>query len=81
MVIISHDRHFLNSFCTNMADLVYGELRMFPVNYDEYMTAANQSREQLSSENAKKKVKIAELQQFVSRFSVNALKEKQTTSR
>lgn len=35
MVIISHDRHFLNSFCTNMADLVYGELRMFPVNYDE----------------------------------------------
>jgi hypothetical protein len=45
------------------------------------MTAANQSREQLSNENAKKKVKIAELQQFVSRFSVNALKEKQTTSR
>ncbi|MEH6458260.1 MAG: ABC-F family ATPase, partial [Cocleimonas sp.] len=81
MVIISHDRHFLNSVCTNMADLDYGELRMFPGNYDEYMTAATQSREQLQNENAKKKVKIAELQQFVSRFSANASKAKQATSR
>ena len=81
MVIISHDRHFLNSVCTNMADLDFGEIRMFPGNYDEYMTAATQAREQLQNENAKKKVKIAELQQFVSRFSANASKAKQATSR
>lgn len=81
MVIISHDRHFLNSVCTNMADLDYGELRMFPGNYDEYMTAATQAREQLQNENSKKKAKIAELQQFVSRFSANASKAKQATSR
>ncbi len=81
MVIISHDRHFLNSVCTNMADLDYGELRMFPGNYDEYMTAATQARDRLQSENAKKKVKIAELQAFVSRFSANASKARQATSR
>lgn len=81
MVIISHDRHFLNSVCDHMADLDYGEIRMFPGNYDEYMTAATQSREQLQSENAKKKAKIAELQAFVSRFSANASKAKQATSR
>jgi len=55
MIIISHDRHFLNSVCTHMADLDYGELRLFPGNYDEYMTAATQSREQLLADNAKKK--------------------------
>ena len=81
MVIISHDRHFLNSVCTHMADLDYGELRVFPGNYDEYMTAATQAREQQMNENAKKKVKIAELQAFVSRFSANASKARQATSR
>lgn len=81
MVIISHDRHFLNSVCTHMADLDYGELRLFPGNYDEYMTAATQARERLLNENAKKKAQIAELQQFVSRFSANASKAKQATSR
>ena len=81
MIIISHDRHFLNSVCTHMADLDYGALRLFPGNYDEYMTAATQSREQLYAENAKKKVQIAELKQFVSRFSANASKAKQATSR
>ena len=81
MVIISHDRHFLNSVCTNMADLDYGELRMFPGNYDEYMLAATQARERLLSDNAKKKAQIAELQQFVSRFSANASKARQATSR
>jgi ATPase subunit of ABC transporter with duplicated ATPase domains len=81
MVIISHDRHFLNSVCTHMADLDYGELRLFPGNYDEYMTAATQSREQLLADNAKKKAQIAELQTFVSRFSANASKAKQATSR
>jgi ATPase subunit of ABC transporter with duplicated ATPase domains len=81
MIIISHDRHFLNSVCTHMADLDYGELRLFPGNYDEYMTAATQARERMLSDNAKKKVQIAELQQFVSRFSANASKAKQATSR
>ncbi len=81
MIIISHDRHFLNSVCTHMADLDYGELRLFPGNYDEYMTAATQARERLLSDNAKKKAQIAELQQFVSRFSANASKAKQATSR
>jgi ATPase subunit of ABC transporter with duplicated ATPase domains len=81
MVIVSHDRHFLNSVCTHMADLDYGEMRLFPGNYDEYMTAATQSRELLQNENAKKKTQIAELQSFVSRFSANASKAKQATSR
>ncbi len=81
MIIISHDRHFLNAVCTHMADLDYGELRLFPGNYDEYMTAATQAREQLLADNAKKKAQIAELQTFVSRFSANASKAKQATSR
>ncbi|MEW6765072.1 MAG: ABC-F family ATPase [Pseudomonadota bacterium] len=81
MVIISHDRHFLNSVCTHMADLDYGELRVYPGNYDEYMTAATQARERLLAENAKKKAQIAELQSFVSRFSANASKASQATSR
>ncbi len=81
MIIISHDRHFLNSVCTHMADLDYGELRVYPGNYDEYMTAASQVRERLLADNAKKKVQIADLQTFVSRFSANASKAKQATSR
>jgi ATPase subunit of ABC transporter with duplicated ATPase domains len=81
MIIISHDRHFLNSVCTHMADLDYGELRMYPGNYDEYMTAATQARERLLADNAKKKAQIAELQSFVSRFSANASKARQATSR
>ena len=81
MVIISHDRHFLNSVCTHMADLDYGELRLFPGNYDDYMMASTQAREQLLANNDKKRSQIAELQTFVSRFSANASKAKQATSR
>jgi ATPase subunit of ABC transporter with duplicated ATPase domains len=81
MVIISHDRHFLNSVCSHMADLDYGKLQVFPGNYDEYMTAATQARERVQADNAKKKVKMAELQTFVSRFSANASKARQATSR
>ncbi len=81
IIIISHDRHFLNSVCTHMADLDYGELRVYPGNYDEYMTASTQARERLLSDNAKKKAQINELQSFVSRFSANASKAKQATSR
>ncbi len=81
MVIISHDRHFLNSVCTHMADLDYGRIQLFPGNYDEYMIAAEQVRERQQADNAKKKAKRAELQAFVSRFSANASKAKQATSR
>lgn len=81
MIIISHDRHFLNSVCTHMADLDYGAIRIYPGNYDEYMIAATQVRERLLAENAKKKAQIAELQTFVSRFSANASKARQATSR
>jgi ATPase subunit of ABC transporter with duplicated ATPase domains len=81
MIIISHDRHFLNSVCTHMADMDYGELRIYPGNYDEYMTAVAEVRARLLAGNAKKKVQIAELQTFVSRFSANASKAKQATSR
>jgi len=81
MVIISHDRHFLNSVCTHMADLDFGELRIYPGNYDDYMTASTQVRDQMLNDNAKKKAQITELQSFVSRFSANASKAKQATSR
>ncbi|QCU89714.1 ABC-F family ATPase [Thiomicrorhabdus sediminis] len=81
MIIISHDRHFLNSVCTHMADLDYGELRLYPGNYDEYMTASTMARERLLADNAKKQAQINELKTFVSRFSANASKAKQATSR
>lgn len=81
MIIISHDRHFLNEVCTHMADLDYGELRVYPGNYDDYMFASTQARERLLADNAKKKAQISELQTFVSRFSANASKAKQATSR
>ncbi len=81
MVIISHDRHFLNRVCTHIADLDYGEVRIYPGNYDEYMTAATEVRERRVADNAKKKAQIADLQAFVSRFSANASKAKQATSR
>jgi ATPase subunit of ABC transporter with duplicated ATPase domains len=81
MIIISHDRHFLNSVCTHMADLDFGELRVYPGNYDDYMMASTAVRERLLSDNAKKKTQISELQSFVSRFSANASKAKQATSR
>jgi ATPase subunit of ABC transporter with duplicated ATPase domains len=81
MVIISHDRHFLNSVCTHMADLDFGELRVYPGNYDQYMTASTQVRERMLANNARKKEQIADLQSFVSRFSANASKARQATSR
>jgi ATPase subunit of ABC transporter with duplicated ATPase domains len=81
MVIISHDRHFLNSVCTHMADLDYGKITVYPGTYDDYMMASTQAREQQSSDNAKAKEKVAELKAFVARFSANASKAKQATSR
>ncbi len=81
MIIISHDRHFLNSVCTHMADMDYGTLRVYPGNYDDYMLASTQAREQVLAANAKAKEKVAELQDFVRRFSANKSKARQATSR
>ena len=81
MVIISHDRHFLNQVCTHMADLDYGRIQVYPGNYDDYMEASTQARAQLSKDNAKAKEKVAELQEFVRRFSANKSKARQATSR
>ena len=81
MIIISHDRHFLNSVCTHMADIDYGELRIYPGNYEAFMAASTLIREQLQTSNAKKSAELAELQQFVDRFSANASKAKQASSR
>lgn len=81
MIIISHDRHFLNSVCTHMADIDYGTLKIFPGNYESYVAAANLIQEQLHAENAKKSAEIEDLQSFVNRFSANASKAKQASSR
>ena len=81
MIIISHDRHFLNQVCTHMADLDYGKITLYPGNYDDFMEASQQARERQSAANAKAKERIAELQTFVRRFSANASKAKQATSR
>ena len=81
MIIISHDRHFLNSVCTHMADLDYGEIKIYPGNYDDFMLAATQARERQYADNAKKKSQIADLQAFVERFKANKSKARQATSR
>ncbi|RJG00893.1 ABC-F family ATPase [Noviherbaspirillum sedimenti] len=81
MIIISHDRHFLNQVCTHMADMDYGTLKVYPGNYDDYMLASSQARAQQLSNNAKAKDKVAELQDFVRRFSANKSKARQATSR
>lgn len=81
MIIISHDRHFLNQVCTHMADLDYGRIQVYPGNYDDYMEASQQAREQQARDNARAKEKVAELQEFVRRFSANKSKARQATSR
>ena len=81
MIIISHDRQFLNNICSHIADLDYGEIRLYPGNYDDFMLASTQARQRLLDDNKKKKAKIDELKSFVRRFSANASKAKQATSR
>ncbi|MBV8648575.1 ABC-F family ATPase [Paludibacterium sp.] len=81
MIIISHDRHFLNSVCTHMADLDYNTIRIYPGNYDDYMIASTQARERQLASNAKAKERIQELHEFVARFSANKSKARQATSR
>ncbi len=81
IVVISHDRKFLNNVCSNIADIDYGKISIYPGNYDDFMFASSQARQQLISENQKKSEKIQELKAFVRRFSANASKAKQATSR
>ena len=81
MIIISHDRHFLNQVCTHTCDMDYGKLTVYPGTYDDYMEAAQQARAQQAKDHAKAKQQIADLQEFVRRFSANASKAKQATSR
>jgi ATPase subunit of ABC transporter with duplicated ATPase domains len=81
MVIISHDRHFLNQVCTHIADLDYQQLSIYPGNYDDFMLASVQARQRVEAANAKAKERISDLQEFVRRFSANASKARQATSR
>ncbi len=81
MIIISHDRHFLNQVCTHIADLDYQQLKIYPGNYDDFMLASTQARARVEAANAKAKERISDLQEFVRRFSANASKARQATSR
>jgi ATPase subunit of ABC transporter with duplicated ATPase domains len=81
MVIISHDRHFLNQVCTHVADLDFKQLKIYPGNYDDFMLASVQARARVEAANAKAKDRISDLQEFVRRFSANASKARQATSR
>ena len=81
MIIISHDRHFLNQVCTHMADLDYGKITIYPGTYDDFMEASSQARQQQKNANDRAKERISELQDFVRRFSANKSKAKQATSR
>lgn len=81
MIIISHDRHFLNQVCTHIADLDFQQVKIYPGNYDDFMLASTQARARVEAANAKAKDRIADLQEFVRRFSANASKARQATSR
>src|ERR1700733_4497906 len=81
MVIISHDRHFLNQVCTHIADLDYQQLKVYPGNYDDFMLASVQARQRVEAADANARDKISDLQEFVRRFSANASKARQATSR
>ena len=81
MIIISHDRHFLNQVCTHMADLDFGKITVYPGTYDDFMEASSQARQQQKNANDRAKERISELQDFVRRFSANKSKAKQATSR
>ncbi|MDB6090625.1 MAG: transporter ATP-binding protein, partial [Gammaproteobacteria bacterium] len=81
MIIISHDRHFLNQVCTHIADLDFQQLKIYPGNYDDFMLASVQARARVEASNAKAKDRISDLQEFVRRFSANASKARQATSR
>jgi ATPase subunit of ABC transporter with duplicated ATPase domains len=81
MVIISHDRHFLSSVCTHMADVDYGNIRVYPGSYEDYMEAVTLARQQQQNANARAKERIGELEEFVRRFRAHKAKARQATSR
>ena len=81
VIVISHDRFFLNQVCTHIADLDYHEIRMFTGNYDDFAIASLEQRELREKANAKLEKQIHDLKTFITRFSANASKSKQATSR
>ncbi|MGD9948894.1 MAG: ABC-F family ATP-binding cassette domain-containing protein [Desulfobulbus sp.] len=81
VIIVSHDRHFLNQVCTHMADIDYGQIKVYVGNYDFWYQASQLALQQKQQENKKTTAKVAELKEFIQRFSSNASKAKQATSR
>lgn len=81
VIVVSHDRHFLNKVCTHMADLDFGKIKLFVGNYDFWKESSELAARLQSDRNAKAEEKIKQLQEFVARFSANASKSKQATSR
>ncbi len=81
VIVISHDRHFLNQVCTHIADIDYGKIQMYTGNYDFWLESSQLALKQAKDANKKIESKRAELQEFISRFSANASKSKQATSR
>jgi ATPase subunit of ABC transporter with duplicated ATPase domains len=81
VIVISHDRHFLNQVCTHIADIDYGKIQMYTGNYDFWLESSQLAAQQAKDANKKIEAKRAELQEFISRFSANASKSKQATSR
>ncbi|MFK4567525.1 ABC-F family ATP-binding cassette domain-containing protein [Enterococcus sp. UD-01] len=81
VVVVSHDRHFLNKVCTHMADLDFGKIKLFVGNYDFWLESSQLAAKLQANANAKKEEQIKELQDFIARFSANASKSKQATSR
>ena len=81
VIVVSHDRYFLNKVCTNICDVDFGEIKLFPGNYDFWYESSQLLQKQMREQNKKKEEKIKELQEFIARFSANASKSKQATSR
>lgn len=80
-LIVSHDRHFLNSVCTNIADIDFSEIRVYSGDYDYYQSASSIARDQKLTEQARKEKRAAELKSFIARFGANKSKARQATSR
>lgn len=81
VIVVSHDRHFLNKVCTHMADLDFGKIKLYVGNYDFWLESSQLATKLQANANAKKEEQIKELQEFIARFSANASKSKQATSR
>ena len=81
VIVISHDRYFLNKVCTHIADVDFGKIKVYPGNYDFWYESSQLALKQMKEANKKKEEKIKELQDFIARFAANASKSKQATSR